>query len=385
MSRIRITVLAVLVAMPTLAAEIKLREVSTPFGSIVRLGDVADIVADSAAEQQRLIELPLMAAPAPGTQQFVRAEAIRELLEATGQRTDDHRFVGARTVQVRGAEPQQQPYAVERAEPLTPRWRAKPSAGQPELPRQSVGFRGQPTRLSRAPSRLTGLQRRSLTEALVEAANNAVLTAGLPETLRAKHVRVEGLTDSRLRALTGAEATLVDPATVAADRTVAVRFSTGVADETLAVRYEEVSLVVVASRPIRRGELLTSANTELRLADQLENATAPSDAYTALDQVAGLEAKRSLRQGEPLSPATCIGPLLVRRGDPVTVQSGVGMVTVRLRGIARDDGREGDVVSVEVHDRDQLEARVTGHGELAILSGRPSRALTAAYRQGGLR
>lgn len=382
MTRTALLILALLATPAAFAAEIVLREVSTPFGSIVRLGDVATIDTQDESERERLAQLPLMTAPAPGTQQYVRRQAIRELLEAIGERLEYHRFSGAESIEISGSQAPAEPFAVERTEPLTPRWRPKqPRTSAPEA---SVGFRGDRW-TPEAPARLTNRQRQEILDELIGAANRAASAAGFAPTLRANSIQAMRVEDEILRGLTGAEATLVDPRTVRPGAESPVRFRSAHTTEVLPVRFGEVRQVVVASRSVRRGELLTSANTELRLEDELDNAAVPTDAFRGLAEVAGLEASRGLRVGEPLTPAECVGPVLVRRGEPVTVSSGVGRIRVRLRGVARADGREGDFVSVEIHDGDRINAQVTGPRELAVLSGRPTPQIAAAYREGIIR
>ena len=68
-------------ALTTRGAEIVLRDAATPAGNIVRLGDVAEIRAIDSARAERLASLPLIPAPAPQTQQFIRRRQIEELLQ----------------------------------------------------------------------------------------------------------------------------------------------------------------------------------------------------------------------------------------------------------------------------------------------------------------
>ncbi|MEO1496139.1 MAG: flagellar basal body P-ring formation chaperone FlgA [Planctomycetota bacterium] len=384
-----LTIAVLLAAAPGWSAELTLLDVAEPRDSIVRLGDIATIAADSDAEAQRLADLPLGVAPAPLASQFLRPQAVRELLEALGESPDEHRFIGAKSVEVRGPQAPPQPFAVERANPYEPRWRPKPDAkprtnvaARPAA-RESIGFRRQPAARWQSAG-LSGRQLRTLSQSLVAVANQAILAAGFPATVRVSDVPISGLTDDDLRDLTGAAATLVDPSSVRPGADATVRFRNGSVVRDLRVRVEESRMVVVSTRPLRRGELLTAANTQLVVEQDVEGRGVPADAFGMLSDVAGLEARGAIRAGQPLTPADCVGPIMVRRGEPVSVLSGVGRVTVRLRGIARAEGRVGDLVSVEVHDRQRVDARVTGPGELAIFGGRPSRQLIASSREGGL-
>src|SRR5437868_3286817 len=84
----------------TQAVEIKLRERIAPHGSVVRLADVAEISADDREETCRLGAVPLMPAPASGTERFMRKREIQDMLAAQGIEVGDFRFVGSEQVTV---------------------------------------------------------------------------------------------------------------------------------------------------------------------------------------------------------------------------------------------------------------------------------------------
>ena len=70
------------------AAEIKIRAQAAPQGTVVRLGDVAEIRSDNGAEAKRLAATPLMPSPSSGTEpRLVRCSTMgkRALFEKCGE------------------------------------------------------------------------------------------------------------------------------------------------------------------------------------------------------------------------------------------------------------------------------------------------------------
>src|SRR6185295_1717437 len=66
------------------ATDVKLREKVAPHGSVVRLDDVAEIATADRQQARQLGALPLMPAPAPGTERFLRTREIQDMLSAQG-------------------------------------------------------------------------------------------------------------------------------------------------------------------------------------------------------------------------------------------------------------------------------------------------------------
>src|SRR4051795_754010 len=83
--------------------EIKLRERVAPHGSVVRLADVAEVSGDDREQTRRLGALPLMPAPASGTERFLPKGQIQDMLAAQGIEVGDFTFAGVEQVAVAGA------------------------------------------------------------------------------------------------------------------------------------------------------------------------------------------------------------------------------------------------------------------------------------------
>jgi flagella basal body P-ring formation protein FlgA len=120
-----------------------------------------------------------------------------------------------------------------------------------------------------------------------------------------------------------------------------------------------------ASRAIARDEVLR--------ADAIEVVRGPLPGVALrrlpdAGEVVGLEARRAIAAGEPLTDAVVRVPPVVQSGDEVAVTLTLGQVAVTGVGIASGSGHEGDVIRVlSPTSRRPLKARITGRGAVEVL------------------
>ena len=94
------------------------------------------------------------------------------------------------------------------------------------------------------------------------------------------------------------------------------------------------------------------------------------DVVQSLNQIQGMLAKRDLEPGEVLTTRHLYSPVLVQRGDAVTVVAAVGGITVSAMMTARSSGEFGDTIIVEhLNGSGQATARVTGQGRVEARVG----------------
>src|SRR5262245_20399537 len=86
------------------AIEVKLRERVAARGSVIRVGDVAEIVTPARHQARQLVALPHMPTPAPGTEQFLRTREIQDMLSAQGVDLALLHFGGAGQVTIAAAD-----------------------------------------------------------------------------------------------------------------------------------------------------------------------------------------------------------------------------------------------------------------------------------------
>lgn len=120
--------------------------------------------------------------------------------------------------------------------------------------------------------------------------------------------------------------------------------------------------VATLSRPIGRGDLI--AKGDIR-ADRRPKSQA-SDAVTPAE-VAGLAARRPLREGQPLRAGDLMRPQHVERGGFVTlVYAGQG-VSLSLKAKSLASGSAGDLISVQnLQSKKVVSGVVTGPSEVTV-------------------
>lgn len=102
--------------------------------------------------------------------------------------------------------------------------------------------------------------------------------------------------------------------------------------------------VVVAALPLERGKVL--APGDVLLAER-ELGAINGGYLTSTEAVAGQVLRRAVPAGAALAPALLEAPVLVRRGQAVTVQAKSGALTVQAPAVARGDGALGQVIEVQ--------------------------------------
>jgi len=120
----------------------------------------------------------------------------------------------------------------------------------------------------------------------------------------------------------------------------------------------------VMLRALRRGERLSPEDVERR---RIETTTSGAIPVSDPSRLFGHEARRPIQAGEAVSPRDFDAPLLVRRGDPVTLLVVRGALRASAHGVARADGRRGEIVSVQnVATRKLVSGRVESEGLVLV-------------------
>lgn len=109
----------------------------------------------------------------------------------------------------------------------------------------------------------------------------------------------------------------------------------------LPVRVRAWQHVVVAARAVPRAALLAPA--DLRL-EPREAAELGRGYLRRPEEAVGKQTARALAAGSVIAPSALASPLLVRRGDRVTVLAGNGSLEVRATAEALGDARAGETV-----------------------------------------
>ncbi len=310
------------------AAEIRLKPQATPAGTMVALGDVADVFAADADEAERLRGIELFPVPPAGRERFVRARELQDLLLLRGLNLADHRFSGASQVGVTGA------------------GNASSSTAGPTSM----------SHVRQAKSRVAEAIQTHLA-ARVSAETPWLVEVDLPEAF------VRSLADPAVELrVDGGKAPWVGTQQFALSWTGPA----GPQETDVEASVSIPASMVVAARSLSRGVVLRPADLELRHADSTQE---PSDALYNLEQAVGKETRRAIPAGKVLAADSIQAPVYVRRGEIVTVHAYAGGIRIRTQARARDAGSDGELVGVESLDtRELFFARVCGIREVEVFA-----------------
>ncbi len=308
------------------AAELRVRGECCPQGAIVTLGDLVDLRCDSTSEAERLAQITLFPTPAPGMRRFVSAREIQDMLLIRRIRLLDHQFRGAPSVLVIGRAPQR-----------TPTRNVRLASASPRLAKQKL--------------------HKVLSEYLTRAADEPW------------EIDFE-LNEDTARWISAAQSLTLrgDQAPSAGRQCFEVTLQLGDETKTLDV-VADISLpplVVVPVRSIPRATQIGQADLELR---RLETSVVTAGSVQRIEELIGKEATRSLPAGKPIARSSVREPVLVRRGDVVTVIVRAAGIQVRTQARARDNGAHGELVAVEsLEDRKTFFAQVSGVRSVEVLA-----------------
>ncbi len=127
----------------------------------------------------------------------------------------------------------------------------------------------------------------------------------------------------------------------------------------------EETAVVVANQPISIGAIIRATDVELKSPDK--PVTNGMTVSRNTEAVIGQESSRSYTTGQPIDTRSLRKPILVRRGDAVTVVAKAAGVRVRTTAKALADGALGALLPVEsLEGREKYSVVVTGlrHAEV---------------------
>jgi flagella basal body P-ring formation protein FlgA len=341
--------------------DVKLRERAVPTSAVVRLGDVAEVVAADRQLARQLAGVPLMPAPAPETERFLRQREVADMLEANGVDLQQVQFAGAeRVLIIRRGLVQQAAYTeAESAEPSS--W---------VNPRQAIlnGEKPAPT----AAIRVDEAQSDALKQEVCRVVGEYVKAkTGAAETRRVEC----NIPDRQILQLAAAKTPLIcgggsEP--WSGKQRFELSFKTAKGTEQVVVTAEIAAPqvpVVVATRAVERGKVITAADVEMRPMESSGKSTGSRAVVDAMEKVIGMEARQAVQVGDVIYADQVQMPIVVKRGELITVGSQADGIRVRTRARAMQDGMTGELIQVEsLEGKQRFDARVTGYREAAVFT-----------------
>ena len=120
--------------------------------------------------------------------------------------------------------------------------------------------------------------------------------------------------------------------------------------------------VAIAGRNLERGEVITDGDltTEVREVSNYRLGFAITP-----EALIGKETKFAINKGEAFRNSALAAPLVIRRGDTVSMESTVGDISVRTNGTAVSDGRIGQQIRVKnLQSARVINAKVVASGRV---------------------
>lgn len=310
------------------AAELRLRSRCEATRPVVTLGDVADVLATTLEEAERLQGVELFPAPLPGQVKYLNVREFQDVLLLRGVDLVPLRMTGAAQVTIERPSSDSAPAQSGAALGLGGQWQRQIAAAVEDH-----------------------LRRQCPNEA----------TWRVSVALRDDQVALL----SRATALTGVSGGR-PPWHGSQQFQVAMETADGPVFFNVATQVESVPPVLIAARTLPRGTIIQAGDVRLVAADSSQ---VPRDACRTLDEVVGAETVRAIPQGEVIGSPSVRAPILVRRGDAVTVFARAAGVQVRTIARARADAALGDLVALESPlDGSVFVARIIGLREAEVFA-----------------
>ncbi|SHM15570.1 flagellar basal body P-ring formation chaperone FlgA [Roseibium suaedae] len=150
---------------------------------------------------------------------------------------------------------------------------------------------------------------------------------------------------------------------------LSIATASGIQQTSLTGQATELMEVAVLAQPLRRGSVLRAE--DLTLVRQ-PRARVPANALIDATEVAGLAARNNLRAGTPLLKTDFERPILITRGEKVTVTYELPGMKLTTRGEALEDGAEGDVIDIQnLQSKRKVPGVVTSRGQVRVTSSAP--------------
>jgi flagellar basal body P-ring formation protein FlgA len=140
----------------------------------------------------------------------------------------------------------------------------------------------------------------------------------------------------------------------------------GIEDRRLRVsgRLQDMTSVPVVVRRLGAGEVIGKDDIEIRT---VQTRLLPGDAVLDEQDLIGRTPRHVLRPGTPIRRTEVRTPIIIARGELVTVILATPQMLLTARGRALDDGGRDDVVRIRnLNSNGVIEARVSGPGQATV-------------------
>lgn len=129
-------------------------------------------------------------------------------------------------------------------------------------------------------------------------------------------------------------------------------------------RFERMSDVPVLSNRAMRGDLISQSDIEWI---KLPEARLSRTALTDVEHIVGMAAKRAIQPGRPITLGDVRRPLLVNRGETVTMVLTTPSMQLSAKGRALQAGSKGETIRItNLQTNTVIDAVITGPGQARV-------------------
>ena len=127
--------------------------------------------------------------------------------------------------------------------------------------------------------------------------------------------------------------------------------------------------IVALIQPIRRGDILKEEDVDTL---RLPRNKVPAGALRDAANIVGKQARTNIRANAPLSHKDFQRPVLIERGEKITVVYELAGMKLTSRAQAMEDGAKGDVIDVKnLQSRRIVPATVSSRGQVRVYAANP--------------
>jgi len=300
--------------------------------AVVRLGDIVEIVSGSLPSLDKLRETPLGPAPQKGALQTWHRSDVLQHLELRGMDPQSIRWTGPEKAQLRVTD------SIE--------------ATQQSVDTLSPAF---------------------IAQRVMDIATSNV-SLGIKEYL---NLRSSSRTDWKVDlAISGDQAKLLqsrnnivsigggqEPWTGQQTFVIQVKNLGKLINYQVAATVHLPPMVVVASGPLRRDQLLTA---QMLTYAPLPRNSDESQYFTSIEGLVGKQLRKSVSTNQAISEDLLGDPIVIQRNELIEVESVAGSVVVRTSAKSLAAGTIGDLIDIEMPNRKRLMATVVGPAKVRI-------------------
>lgn len=344
-----------------LAAEIKLREQSYVSDTLVRLGDVADIISNSPQESTQLKQTILFPTPQSNNSRTISLTEIRDLLARLGINVLNHNFTGEKKITIINPNVNQKnsDNKIIQTNLITTTTTTTPNS----TPATSTAL-NQSSSQSNFPLRNISPDFIKQMEKIIGESIHIYLRQRLSDNVPSNYyqqqpawnVSVKLTREQTLALATNGQINEIEggsePLVGKQKFQIKLQNIDPKTNQNIAVTVEAYLIPVikgvVAIRKLPKGYIIGEDDVKISECEipNTNNSNKLDNYFNSTDNVIGKEVTDNIKEGNIITQSQIKRPTWVRKGDAVTIVAKNSGVVVRTIGIAKSDGGEGDTIFV---------------------------------------